>query len=136
VDSEGREIEGAPKQPKDTDPSQQPHAMAGLNNEERSAAILAGALATALHGGGKAPKGQSAGVGQSDRTSAAAGASDSTSASSGTSSSDSAGARTVASSGESSDAHAGAGSARPSGRKGGARKGGARKSARKSAGSE
>ena len=51
VDSNGEEIEGAPKQPKDTDPSQQPHAMAALNTEERSAAVLAKAFATALKGG-------------------------------------------------------------------------------------
>jgi hypothetical protein len=55
VDSNGEEIEGAPKQPKDTDPSQQPHAMAALNTEERSAAVLANAFATALGKG--APKG-------------------------------------------------------------------------------
>lgn len=50
VDSNGEVIEGAPKQPKDTDPSQQPHAMAALNTEERSAAVLANAFATALKG--------------------------------------------------------------------------------------
>lgn len=48
VDSNGEAIEGAPKQPKDTDPSQQPHALAQLNTEERSAAILANAFAGAL----------------------------------------------------------------------------------------
>jgi hypothetical protein len=68
VDSDGKEIEGAPKQPKDTDPSQQPHAMAGLNSEERSANILATALAGALHGGAKTqatPKGEASGGSQS-----------------------------------------------------------------------
>lgn len=48
VDSNGAIIEGAPPQPKDTDPSQQPHALAQLNGEERSARVLATALATAL----------------------------------------------------------------------------------------
>lgn len=52
VDAFGNEVKGAPPQPKDTDPSMQPHVMAALNSEERSAAILAGALATAL---GKGP---------------------------------------------------------------------------------
>jgi hypothetical protein len=52
VDSDGKEIEGAPKQPKDTDPSKQPHALAQLNPEERSAAVLATAFATAM---GKTP---------------------------------------------------------------------------------
>lgn len=52
VDANGNEVKGAPPQPKDTDPSMQPHVMAALNTEERSAAILAGALATAL---GKGP---------------------------------------------------------------------------------
>ena len=46
VDSNGEVIEGAPKPPKDTDPSQQPHAMAALNTEERSAAVLASGTAT------------------------------------------------------------------------------------------
>lgn len=50
VDSDGKVIEGAPKQEKDTDPSQQPHAMAALNTEERSAAVLANAFASALKG--------------------------------------------------------------------------------------
>lgn len=51
VDSNGEVIEGAPKQPKDTDPSQQPHVMAALNTEERSAEVLAKAFASALKGG-------------------------------------------------------------------------------------
>lgn len=50
VDSEGKVIEGAPKQSPDTDPSKQPHALAALNTEERSAAVLANAFATALRG--------------------------------------------------------------------------------------
>jgi hypothetical protein len=58
VDSNGEEIEGAPKPPKDTDPSLQPHALAALNTEERSAAILANALATALHGNAVTSKGK------------------------------------------------------------------------------
>jgi hypothetical protein len=67
VDSNGVEIEGAPKQPKDTDPSEQPHAMAGLNTEERSAAILAGAFASALKDGGKTAKVQAVGSGQAEK---------------------------------------------------------------------
>jgi hypothetical protein len=50
VDSEGREVEGAPKPTPDTDPSQQPHALAQLNTEERSAQIMATAFASALNG--------------------------------------------------------------------------------------
>jgi hypothetical protein len=52
VDSEGREVKGAPPESPVTDPSLQPHSMAALNTEERSAAILANALATALNGVG------------------------------------------------------------------------------------
>jgi hypothetical protein len=52
VDSEGREVKGAPPESPVTDPSLQPHAMAALNTEERSAAILAGAFATALKDAG------------------------------------------------------------------------------------
>lgn len=47
VDANGKEIEGAPKQPKDTDPSQQPGAIGVQSPEEK----LAAALATALKGG-------------------------------------------------------------------------------------
>lgn len=54
VDSEGRAVKGAPKEPPVTDPSQQPHAMAALNSDERSAAILATAFAKALAGTGVA----------------------------------------------------------------------------------
>lgn len=55
VDSEGNPVKGAPKQPEDTDPSLQPHAQGSLNSEERSAAILANALASALAGRLPAP---------------------------------------------------------------------------------
>jgi len=58
VDSNGVEIEGAPKPSKDTDPSLQPHALAALNTEERSAAILANAFTTAMKGGAVTSKGK------------------------------------------------------------------------------
>jgi hypothetical protein len=58
VDSNGVEIEGAPKASEDTDPSLQPHALAALNTEERSAAILANAFTTAMKGGAVASKGK------------------------------------------------------------------------------
>lgn len=44
VDSEGREIEGAPKPPKDTDPSEQPGVMGALSQEERLAVAVAKAV--------------------------------------------------------------------------------------------
>lgn len=47
VDANGNEVKGAPPEPESTEPSQM-QAMASLNTEERSAAILANALATAL----------------------------------------------------------------------------------------
>ena len=52
VDAEGKKIEDAPKQPKDTDPSKQPGAVGALTSEER----LGVAIATAMKGGAKAPK--------------------------------------------------------------------------------
>jgi hypothetical protein len=48
VDSEGNVIEGAPKPPKDTEPSQQLGGRADMNAEERSASIMASAFAKAL----------------------------------------------------------------------------------------
>lgn len=47
VDAEGKKLEDAPKQPKDTDPSKQPGAAGASTSEER----LGIAIATALKGG-------------------------------------------------------------------------------------
>ena len=47
VDAEGKKLEDAPDQPKDTDPSKQPGAAGALTSEER----LGVAIVTALKGG-------------------------------------------------------------------------------------
>lgn len=47
VDSEGRKIEGAPKQPKDTDPAKQPGAAGAPTTEERIGLAIATALISA-----------------------------------------------------------------------------------------
>lgn len=44
VDSEGKEIEGAPKAPKDTDPSEQPGALGAPTAEERMGRAIAQAI--------------------------------------------------------------------------------------------
>ena len=56
IDSQGDEIKGAPKPPKDTDPSEQPGALGAPTPEER----MGIAIATALKGG--PVKGAKAGV--------------------------------------------------------------------------
>ena len=59
IDSQGDEIKGAPKPPKDTDPSEQPGALGAPTPEER----MGIAIATALKGGavkGHGSSGQSA----------------------------------------------------------------------------
>lgn len=45
VDSEGKIIEGAPPEPENTDPSEQPHALAGLSPEQRMGVAIAKAVA-------------------------------------------------------------------------------------------
>lgn len=47
VDSDGKPIEGAPKRPKDTDPSKQPGALGAPTPEERMGQAIATALTTA-----------------------------------------------------------------------------------------
>lgn len=54
VDSNGAEIEGAPKPPKDTDPSEQPGALGASTPEERMGIAIATALKGAPSKGAKA----------------------------------------------------------------------------------
>lgn len=44
VDADGKAIEGAPKKPKDTDPSKQPGALGAATPEERMGLAIANAL--------------------------------------------------------------------------------------------